>query len=720
MRRPSIFLVIIFLFFVSPTLHSLKPKSKAFASPEDADCYLTMRYNLGCKYYNLGAWRTAASNFEKVILFFPCSEAAAEASYYLAVCYFEMNEYDFANAEFSNYLKATSHPAYFEDAVYYKFCIAEHFKSGKRRRILKMRYFPKWGSAQDLALIIYDEVVAALPNHELTVRALYSKAELLQNLREYRESVETYQSIIRRFPKHEIVPACYLAITNVYLQQSRYEFQNPDILALVELNVRKFGEEYPRDERVEIAKNKVSAIKEMYAKGLCNLGLFYERMCQIPAAVIYYQSAIEEFPDTRVARFCRLRLNSLGYEEEQEEETSSSQEGTQRDITQNQSESCFVKEEPHGANEDEANEEGYLQEQQEASRSTDEQVESSSDYTQEAPSPDSALEASSYNHEQEAPHSDYEHVESSSEIALIAPIPDSRQEASSSDSAQEAFDYNHEQEASHSDDEQVESSSEIALAAPSSESGQEVSSSDSAQETFGYNHEQEASHSDDEQVESSSDDVQETPSLDSAEENSSYEHEDQEEASHSDDEQVESSSDDVQETPSPDNAEETSSYDHEDQEEALPSDDEQVESSSDGVQETPSPDSAEETSSYDHEDQEEALPSDDEQVESSSDSVQEDAYSDDEQVESSSDGIQEDAYSDYAQETPCFDCPEEIPCTYYPFYYEQEVPLLEAEAAIAEGAPFIVEEEPPKEEPATYIHYSLLKKRDRKYVPPRK
>lgn len=291
-------------------------KSKQFATEEEGQNYLTTHYNVGCQYYNQQNWRRSATEFEKVIYFFPSSDAAAEASYYLAVCYFEMKEYDFANEEFSNYLKASQHPAFFEDAVYYKFCIAEYFKAGTKRRPFKMRYLPKWISAQDLALTVYDEVVIALPNHPLTIQALYAKADLLRCMGEYRDAIETYQIIIRRFPKDEIVPACYLNISETYYQQSRYQFQNPDLLALAELNVRKFKEDFPRDERVIIAQDNIYRIKELYAKGLCDLGLFYERMKQPAAAAIYYQSSIEEFPDTRVSQFCFSRLQCLGYSTE--------------------------------------------------------------------------------------------------------------------------------------------------------------------------------------------------------------------------------------------------------------------------------------------------------------------------------------------------------------------------------------------------------------------
>ena len=295
------------------SLHAIKPKSKNFRSEEEANRYLVKHYNRGCKYFNADDWRWASSQFERVIFYFPNSDTAVEASYYLAVCYYKMREYDFANEEFSNYLKGSEHPTYFVDAVMFKFCIAERFKRGRKKHPLKFRYLPRVVSGEEYALIIYDEIIAALPNHELAVRALYSKGELLKEMRQYRESVEAFQTIIRRFPKDEVVPACYINIADAYIKQAEIEFQNPDILALAELNVRKFKADFPRDERNAIVEGSIGSIKEMYAKGLCDLGLFYERMHHPEAAAIYFQSAIEEFPDTRVSQFCRFRLKTLGY-----------------------------------------------------------------------------------------------------------------------------------------------------------------------------------------------------------------------------------------------------------------------------------------------------------------------------------------------------------------------------------------------------------------------
>jgi TolA-binding protein len=305
----SVFLCVAALFF-SQELQAMR--SKSFKSPEEAERYLNDHHGKACKYYSEKKWKDASSEFERVVYFFPDSEIAAKAYFYLAVCYFEMKEFDFANLEFTNYLKASEHPKFFEETIYYKFYIAEYFKAGGKRHYFTFRYTPKWASASSTAVTIYDEIIMTVPNHEYAAASLYSKGSLLHSMGEYRDAIESLQTLIRRFPKHELTPQAYLDIAQNYCELSRYEFQNPDILALSELNARKFREDFSRDEKVETVDGYVSKIKEIYAKGLCDIGLFYERLGKPGAAAIYYQSCIEEFPTTAIAILSRKRLAILG------------------------------------------------------------------------------------------------------------------------------------------------------------------------------------------------------------------------------------------------------------------------------------------------------------------------------------------------------------------------------------------------------------------------
>lgn len=301
-------------------VEALRARPKPFKCAEESALYFNEHYNKGCYYYQKQKWKDASKEFERVTFFGGASEELANAHFYLAVCFFEMHEYDFANEEFSNYLKSTQTPVYFTEAIQYKFAIAERFKEGARRRYFTLRYCPKWASAQEVAISIYDEIIVAVPNHELTVQALFSKGLLLMTMEEYRESVDAFQTLIRRFPKHELVPQAYLNVGKDYFYLSRIEFQNPDILGLAEINARKFRDEFPREERVVLVDNTVQGIKESYAKGLSDIGRLYERMGEPKAAIIYYRSAIEEFPETEIASFARSRLICLGCEDESESE----------------------------------------------------------------------------------------------------------------------------------------------------------------------------------------------------------------------------------------------------------------------------------------------------------------------------------------------------------------------------------------------------------------
>lgn len=306
--------LLLFFSLLFSTLSALSPR--AFNSAEEAQCYLTTHYELGCKYYDEKDWRRAYNEFEKVIYFFPDSEEAAEVYFYLGVSLYEIKQYDFANTAFSDYLRASYHPPYFEEAVSYKFAIAEIFKGGRKRHAFNYRYFPRTSSGLELALEIYDEIAIALPNQQIAIDAIFAKADLLVRMKRFRNGIETYQAIIRRFPDSEIVPECYLRIAHAYYLQSKIDCQNPDIYGLAELNSRKFEEEYPKEEKVCLAKTILEATQENFAAGFSRLAGFYERTGHAEAAKIYYRSGIEKYPDSVVASYCRFQLDRLGCEEE--------------------------------------------------------------------------------------------------------------------------------------------------------------------------------------------------------------------------------------------------------------------------------------------------------------------------------------------------------------------------------------------------------------------
>ena len=173
---------------------------------------------------------------------------------------------------------------------------------------------PKWLSAKDLAVEIYDEVIATLPRHELASEALYRKGKLHYELEDFKASIEAYQTLIRRFPKHTRAPDSYVGIAHVYLKQCEVEFKDPDFLDLARLNVKKFREDFPAEDRLESAQTMLLDMEERYAADLYETGQFFERTKKPKAAALYYHNIKSRYPDTKAAQNSEKRLQKLKIE----------------------------------------------------------------------------------------------------------------------------------------------------------------------------------------------------------------------------------------------------------------------------------------------------------------------------------------------------------------------------------------------------------------------
>ncbi len=272
---------------------------------------LEEHYALGIKALKEKNWEEAATQFRIVTINFPTATRTKDAYYFLGVCLYHQGDEDSANDNFNSYLKIENSPKYFEETFQYKLAIANAFKNGARKHLFGFEKMPRVFSSRSHAIEIYDEIIAALPNHELAAKALMGKAQVLSQKERYRESIEAYQTVIRKFPKTEYAAKSYSAISEVFLKQSNCELQNPDILALAQINAKKFAQDFPRDENVQNSQEKISEMKELLAQELYETGCLYERKKEPGASVLYYQAAIDEYPNTKVAQKCKERLHSL-------------------------------------------------------------------------------------------------------------------------------------------------------------------------------------------------------------------------------------------------------------------------------------------------------------------------------------------------------------------------------------------------------------------------
>ncbi len=258
--------------------------------------------------YQKEEWKTVVRQGLVITKNFPDSFFADEALFYLGMSYFHIEEYDLANTMLTRYLKAQSMPKFFEQAMMTKFVMAKKFHEGARTPLFGVKGFPKWVSAKDMAFELYEEVIAALPQLDLCAEALYGKGKWLLESEKYQESLETFSSLIQRFPKHPLAVDAYLGIADVFLTQCQKEYPDQDFLDLAEINVRRFSQDFPLEEKVVLAQAKFEEMKEIYAKKLYEIAQFYQRTKRYPAAAIYYQRLIHLYPQTHSAKSAKEML----------------------------------------------------------------------------------------------------------------------------------------------------------------------------------------------------------------------------------------------------------------------------------------------------------------------------------------------------------------------------------------------------------------------------
>lgn len=287
----------------------------SIANPLDLDrrSQITVHthYNAMIEHYQNKNWKHLAYKCQDLIADFPDSPLVRESYYYLGVAYYQLEEFEYANQAFSRYLKEDLSPKFFDQVMRFKFEIAQAFEEGVCRHLFGWKRLPKWMPAHKSACAIYDEIITTLPRDDLTAHSLYRKGCLLLFMKKYKASVEAFQTLIRRFPKHHLSPEGYLGIASVYLTQCENEFPDSDHLDLAQVNLRKFRHHFPGEPRIVNAENMLLRIKEKLATDLFEIAQFYVRTGKKEAAIIYYSIIIKQYPDTGCATRSQKCLQGL-------------------------------------------------------------------------------------------------------------------------------------------------------------------------------------------------------------------------------------------------------------------------------------------------------------------------------------------------------------------------------------------------------------------------
>ncbi len=256
-------------------------------------------------------WWAAIDYADVIANLYPESPFAGETEFLIGESFYHLGQLELANEHFSTYLNQSVAPSHFDEAMRFKFNVAEAFRQGVKKPLFGSHKLPKIISGEEDALQIYEEVISALPHDEMAAKALLGKAELQTKAEDYKPALETLDLLIRRFPKQSFAAQGFLEKSHVYLLQAQEGSSDPALLGQADINLRKFRLAFPREETIAQAENDLALIQEIFAEHLMETGRFFQKTKKIPAAKLYYTKVLSQFPQTKAAMEAQERMACL-------------------------------------------------------------------------------------------------------------------------------------------------------------------------------------------------------------------------------------------------------------------------------------------------------------------------------------------------------------------------------------------------------------------------
>lgn len=263
------------------------------------------------KAYQDKNWPKVVTHSSIILEHFSEEPFADLCHYYMGLSLFHERKYVRANRSLSHYLAVES-PEHFQEALRYKFDIAQNFARGKTGNYPMLKRLFSERSFKERAIEIFDEILLAEPSGDLAAYSLYHKGLVLLNMGLYDESIAVFEATIRDFFKHELVPEAYLGIAKSYaVRYSQEKSKDIAILKLAAISNAKFEREYPAHPLVEEAQKELQSMREGYSWEMYEVGRYFERRKKPKAAGFYYRDICNNFPDTEAAGLCHKKHASL-------------------------------------------------------------------------------------------------------------------------------------------------------------------------------------------------------------------------------------------------------------------------------------------------------------------------------------------------------------------------------------------------------------------------
>jgi outer membrane protein assembly factor BamD len=252
-------------------------------------------------------YRGAIDGYRRVIRRWPQSSSTQDARLGLADSLCAIGYYYQGYKEYQTLIEKHPNTTHFDTVLQRQFEIGNLFLAGARQKAWGVRWFP----SPERAIEVFETVVKNGPYSKVAPAAQYRIGIAYEQQNDYLAAVHAYEKLEERYPKDPLAESAQFQIGYAYKKESvRAEYdQNSANQAIAAFN--DFLLRYPGSDKGPLVEKYLTAMKEDQAKGLYNIGSFYEKMEKYKSALIYYNDVIEKNPRSDWATQAKLKVAKL-------------------------------------------------------------------------------------------------------------------------------------------------------------------------------------------------------------------------------------------------------------------------------------------------------------------------------------------------------------------------------------------------------------------------
>lgn len=255
-----------------------------------------------------GRHKSALKEFKKILVHFPDSMEAADAQYYIGVCWENLRNPFRAFEEYQKVIDTYPNSKRIQDIVSRQYDIGEYFLNREPKKWLGLSLS---ALSEHPSLEIFRKVVKNAPYSEYAPRAQYKLGLLYLKLRRYEEAKDALQTLLDNYPDSEWAEAGRYQLAMAGAKASSgVEYDNANRKEALK-NFSDFLEKHPDTELSKEAEKHFSGLREEEAKKQYDIARFYEKQNKISSAVVYYKDLVKKYPDTEHAQKAEEKLKEL-------------------------------------------------------------------------------------------------------------------------------------------------------------------------------------------------------------------------------------------------------------------------------------------------------------------------------------------------------------------------------------------------------------------------